>query len=43
MARVCVDTNVLFPFSVMDLVLALTEDMVHEVHWTDRTPRSRRC
>ena len=25
----------LFPFSVMDLLLALTEDAVHEVIWTD--------
>ena len=35
MARIFVDTNVLFPFSVMDLMLALTEDGVHEVLWTD--------
>jgi predicted nucleic acid-binding protein len=35
MARVFVDTNVLFPFSVMDLLLGLTEDAVHEVIWTD--------
>jgi hypothetical protein len=34
MARVFVDTNVLFPFSVMDLMLALTEDSVHEVLWS---------
>jgi predicted nucleic acid-binding protein len=34
MTRVFVDTNVLFPFSVMDLMLALTEDGVHEVLWT---------
>lgn len=34
--RVFVDTNVLFPFSLMDLMLALTEDAVHEVLWTDR-------
>lgn len=34
MGRVFVDTNVLFPFSVMDLVLALTEDGVHEVTWS---------
>jgi predicted nucleic acid-binding protein len=34
-ARVFVDTNVLFPFSVMDLLLALTEDSVHEVIWTE--------
>jgi len=33
--RVLVDTSVLFPFSVMDLFLALTEDAVHEVLWTD--------
>jgi predicted nucleic acid-binding protein len=33
-ARVFVDTNVLFPFSVMDVMLALTEDSVHEVLWT---------
>ncbi|WP_435108767.1 PIN domain-containing protein [Nocardiopsis synnemataformans] len=36
MPRVFVDTNVLFPFSIMDLLLALTEDMVHEVLWTER-------
>ena len=34
-ARIFVDTNVLFPFSVMDLVLALGEDGVHTVVWTD--------
>jgi predicted nucleic acid-binding protein len=33
--RVFVDTNVLFPFSVMDVMLALTEDSVHEVLWTE--------
>ncbi|GGL34697.1 hypothetical protein [Planomonospora parontospora] len=31
MARVFVDTNVLFPFSLMDLMLALAEDAVHTV------------
>jgi hypothetical protein len=35
-ARIFVDTNVLFPFSVMDLMLALSEDAVHEVVWSDR-------
>ncbi|MEU1277258.1 PIN domain-containing protein [Streptomyces sp. NPDC005805] len=35
-ARVLVDTNVLFPFSVMDVVLALTEDSVHEIVWSER-------
>jgi predicted nucleic acid-binding protein len=34
MAKIFADTNVLFPFSVMDLMLALTEDSVHEVLWT---------
>jgi predicted nucleic acid-binding protein len=33
--RVFVDTNVLFPFSVMDLMLALTEDSIHEVLWSE--------
>lgn len=36
MTRVLADTNVLFPFSIMDLLLALTEDMVHEIIWTER-------
>lgn len=35
MGRVFVDTNVLFPYSVMDLMLALTEDGIHEVVWSD--------
>lgn len=35
MGRVFADSNVLFPFSVMDLLLALSEDHVHEVIWTD--------
>lgn len=35
MARLFVDTNVLFPFSIMDLMLALTEDAIHEVIWTE--------
>jgi hypothetical protein len=30
-----VDTSALFPFTVMDLLLALTEDAVHQVLWTD--------
>jgi len=29
--RVYVDTSVLFPFSVMDLFLALAEDSIHHV------------
>lgn len=35
MRRVFVDTSVLFPFSVMDLFLALTETGLHQVLWTD--------
>ncbi|MDY7106481.1 MAG: PIN domain-containing protein [Actinomycetota bacterium] len=35
MRRVLADTNVLFPFSVMDLLLALSEDGLHEVIWTE--------
>lgn len=35
MQRVFVDTCVLFPFSVMDLVLALTEDGVHDIVWSE--------
>lgn len=35
MARVFVDTNVLYPFSVMDLMLGLTEDAIHEILWTE--------
>lgn len=34
--RVFVDTNVLFPFSVMDLMPALTKDAVHELIWSER-------
>ncbi|WP_283138443.1 PIN domain-containing protein [Rhizohabitans arisaemae] len=35
MARVFIDTNVLFPFSVMDLMLGLSEDAIHTVVWSD--------
>lgn len=35
MGRVFADSNVLFPFAVMDLLLALSEDGIHEVIWTD--------
>ena len=35
MRKVFVDTSVLFPFSVMDLFLALTEDAVHNLVSTD--------
>ncbi|MCX5342517.1 PIN domain-containing protein [Streptomyces atratus] len=35
-ARVFVDTNVLFPFSVMDVMLSLTEDAIHEIVWSER-------
>lgn len=33
--RIFADTNVLFPFSVMDILLALTENEVHELVWSD--------
>lgn len=33
--RVFVDTNELFPFTVMDLVLALAEHRLIEFVWTD--------
>ncbi|TDU03704.1 putative nucleic acid-binding protein [Streptomyces sp. 846.5] len=36
MARVFVDTNVLFPFSIMDMMLSLAEDFVHDFMWSDR-------
>ena len=35
MRKVFIDTSVLFPFSVMDLFLALAEDRAHRVLWTD--------
>jgi predicted nucleic acid-binding protein len=35
MKRIFADTNVLFPFSVMDLLLALSEVGLHELLWTD--------
>ena len=35
MQGVFVDTSVLFPFSVMDLMLALTENGIHNVSWTE--------
>ena len=35
MARVFLDTNVLFPFSLMDFMLALAEDEIHEVLWSE--------
>ena len=33
--RVFVDANELFPFSVMDLVLSLAEDLLIDFVWTD--------
>jgi excisionase family DNA binding protein len=35
MARIFVDTNVLFPISLMDMMFSLNDDEVHEVLWTD--------
>jgi excisionase family DNA binding protein len=34
-AKVFIDTNVLFPFSVLDNMLAFTEDGIHDVMWSD--------
>jgi excisionase family DNA binding protein len=34
-AKIFIDTNVRFPFAVMDLMLALTEDGIHDVMWSD--------
>lgn len=36
MARVFVDTNVLFPFSLMDLNLSLAADYVHDLVWSEK-------
>lgn len=33
--RVYVDANELFPFTVMDVILALAEDLVVDVVWSD--------
>jgi predicted nucleic acid-binding protein len=35
MARIFVDTNVLSPISLMDMMFSLNDDEVHEVLWTD--------
>lgn len=35
MERVFADTNVLFPFSIMDLVLGMAEDGMHEFIWSN--------
>ena len=35
MERVFADTNVLFPFSIMDLLLGMAEDGVHEFIWSN--------
>ena len=35
MNRVFADTNVLFPFSIMDLLLGLDEDGFHRIVWSD--------
>ena len=34
MERVFADTNVLFPFSIMDLLLGMAEDGIHEFIWS---------
>lgn len=35
MERVYLDTNVLFPMTLMDLMLSMAEDFHHDVIWTD--------
>ena len=35
MHRVFADTNVLFPFSIMDLLLGLDEDGFHRIVWSN--------
>jgi predicted nucleic acid-binding protein len=35
LSRVFVDTNVLFPYSLMDMMLTLAEDGIHEFMWSD--------
>lgn len=35
MERLYLDTNVLFPMTLMDLLLSMAEDFLHEILWTD--------
>jgi predicted nucleic acid-binding protein len=35
LSRVFVDTNVLFPYSLMDMMLTLAEDGIHEFLWSE--------
>lgn len=35
MERVYLDTNVLFPMTLMDLLLSMAEDFHHDIIWTD--------
>lgn len=35
MARVLADANVLFPFSLMDLMLALSQDRIRTLLWSE--------
>lgn len=35
MERVYLDTNVLFPMTLMDLMLSMAEDFHHDVVWSD--------
>jgi len=41
--RVFVDANELFPFSVMDLVLSLAEDLLVDFVWTDELSENDGC
>lgn len=35
MERLYLDTNVLFPMTLMDLLLAMAEDFHHDILWSD--------
>lgn len=35
MERLYLDTNVLFPMTLMDLMLSMAEDFHHELLWSD--------
>lgn len=38
MERLYLDTNVLFPMTLMDLLLAMAEDFHHDILWSDFLP-----
>lgn len=40
MDRLYVDTNVLFPMTLMDLMLSMAEDFHHDILWVKKEPSS---